>query len=29
MEGGGTLSLEEEGLRVHLRAVCPEEGGGL
>ncbi len=29
MEGGGTLSLEEEGLRVHLRAVCPDDGGGL
>ena len=29
MEGGGTLSLEEEGLRVHLRAVCPDDGRGL
>lgn len=28
MEGGGTLSLEEEGLRVHLRAVCPDRWAG-
>ncbi|MBS6532243.1 MAG: hypothetical protein KH338_01260 [Oscillospiraceae bacterium] len=29
MEGGGTLSLEEEGLRLRLRAVRPDDGRGL
>mgnify|MGYP005780110759 FL=1 len=29
MEGGGTLSLREEGLQVRLEAVRPSEGQGL
>jgi hypothetical protein len=29
MEGGGTLSLEEEGIRVRLRAVRGDDGRGL
>ena len=29
MEGGGTLSLREEGLRVCLEAVRPDDGRGL
>ena len=29
MEGGGILSLEEEGIRVRLRAVRPDDGQGL
>ena len=29
MEGGGTLTLEEEGIRVRLWAVRPDDGRGL
>lgn len=29
MEGGGTLSLREEGPRVHLEAARPDDGRGL
>ena len=29
LEGGGRLALREEGLQVHLEAVCPDGGQGV